>query len=731
MIYCPDPAYLVSRSATTTASKTLQELIQVERTHEASFRAWNQQSLAANEAINSWALADSADDRIIDVLSQVSRLLSKSVKAQNQYAIALADYRGCLKEIMIKESHLRQIQREREILLKRLLKLNKQAHITNPANSLNLQIKLDDAKRELSICQMNLKTASDSLFNAKQFALREALKLKLTKFEQLGHTIKLNAAQAIQLLTQHDPIDSNPSSADDESDFESCDEDPTLDVNPNNPISDSTSKDQQPSHTTPPTQSQQPTLNQVQSPGRTASPGILKAVSNSNTQSRGLPVAGAVKRAPKVIVKRRPSPRFKKRTSHLTLPVQSKSLTVSPHLTNRTSQPPLDSNPRPRHVRKRSQSLNLEVGPIPQPYRTTRSVQHVRKGSLGRPYPHSANGSSRANIGSLPPSSIHKTRDSLNSFKLFSRGMFSKFGAKGKRKEDSQPSNQLHWSQSSQSNQTHPQPGSGALGVETSRREASLWPTIEPLSLYSDSEDSGSDECSSSQGDDELETAELADRVSGLGRPVLRNRPVEAAGGSSESGPSRSAPRRCSLGTPTTYPGARRRSRPLSYMRGRAESEVDGSAVSDGPDRHQLVDYLPSGARHDDGRRQREHRKAVEALMRNLEQVKPARRSDAAHRPAIGVNPHGPHEVEGIDRLSNKENQPAHSDHHLVQYDSDYDLSEDIEAHHQHPHGHDPMPMSDQLHRQHQQLEQIQHMLLLQRQQQEEEAEHHQQQGQE
>lgn len=306
--------------------------------------------------------------------------------------------------------------------------------------------------------------------------------------------------------------------------------------------------------------------------------------------------------------------------------------------------------------------------------------------------------------------------------------MFSKFGVKGKRKDESQPPNQSHGSYSSQSNQTHPQPGSGALGVATSHREASLWPTIEPLSLYSDSEDSGSDDCSSSQGDDELETAELADRVSGLGRPALRNRPVGAAGGSSESGPSRSAPRPGSWGTPTTYSGARRRNRPLSQLRGRTDSEADGSAVSDGLERHQLVGYLPSDERHNDARRQREHRKAVETLTRNLGQVKPVRRTDAADHPAIAVNPHGTREVEVIDRHSDKENQPAHSDHNLIQYDSDYDLSEDDEAHHQHLHVDDSMPMSDQLHHQHQQLEQIQHRLLLQRQQQEEQEEHRQQQ---
>ncbi|PLW35703.1 hypothetical protein PCASD_13106 [Puccinia coronata f. sp. avenae] len=784
MLYCPDPTSLVSRTPNTAASKTLQELIQVERTHEASFRAWNQESLVANQAINSWALADSADDRIIEVVKQVSHLLTKSVKAQNQYAIALADYRGCLKEIMIRESTLRSIQRQREILLKRLLKLNKQSTLTHPAHSLHLNIKLDDAKRELSVCQKNLKAASDALFNAKQFALRDALTLKLARFEQLGHTIKLNAAQAIQLLAQLDHIDS---SADDESDFESCDEDPTLDDtnNLNNPRTESTTvNEQQPTSTKQPigpsplaTTQQPPTRHQ---PQQAVSP-TIDPNKPKDDQSRGLPEPAAKRRS---AVKRRASPRFKKRRSQMAHPVQSTQQPLAvrnppvDHRSHSETRPQVSGvEPRPQHVRKRSQSLDTEVRMISQHHRTTSPVHHLRQNSLGRLYPASANGSSRVNISSSlnPSSAHHKTRESLHSFKLFSRGMFSKLASKGKRKEDHhQPQLAKHPSHWRHSSQSHPIPDlqAAAVGANPPRREVSLWPTIEPLSLYTDSDEEGEEEESgsgedsmSTQGDDELETAELGDELGGLGRGQPGAAAAEAAGGgaSAESGPSHTT--RHSWGTPTTFPGTRRRSRPTTsssqrqfqQQRGRAGSDAaeEESSGSEGLDRRHITDYLPPDERAGRRRRQREHRRAIDALTRTS-LPSPVAAPAILHR----MTPVDHHRPIIAGSLSDKENRPALPDY-LIQYDSDFDFDDQVDnlVDHRNPHRHhhlqqqqlqhhhqqqqqqhrqeqqhqqqeqeqqQPVLVADDLHRQHLQLEQIQQRLLSQQQKQSSQQQQHQ-----
>ncbi|KAA1077207.1 hypothetical protein PGT21_002054 [Puccinia graminis f. sp. tritici] len=686
MLYCAEPYHHLVTRTSTGASRTLHELIQAERTHEASFRAWNKESLVANSAISSWALADSADDRIIDVLNQVSQLLSQSVKAQNQYAIALADYRGSLKEITIRESNLRNIKREREILLKRLLKLNKQSSIANPTHSLHLQIKLDDAKREVSICQRNLKIASDALFNAKQFALREALRLKLTKFEQLGQTIKLNASQAIQLLAQLDPTEPNSSATD--SEFESCDEDPTLHDNENNP-----KRGDPPPGLPPILKPTQATENQQQSnpsaglnqpDQRPATPESQKVASKSK-QPRAVH-GGAKKRPPpaKVLVKKRAS--IDSRQSHATLPTHSKRFTISTQPTRiQTSH----SDARPHHVRKRSQSLTLEPSMAPRLHHSNlRTSQLTRRSShrqLGRPYAQSVNGSTaHPNVGSLRASSGYKTRDSLASFRLFSKGMLSRLGGKGKRKQELgrvEPYG-AQWSRSSHSHQKNPAGGVGP----TARDDSSLWPTIQPVSLYSYSEED-SDDASSSQGDDELETAEVADQLSGLARPGPSSRPANVAqygAANSEAGPSRSlAPRRRSWGTPTTHPGARRRTRPVGLRVSPSDAESSGSEAP--VQGRLLTDYLPPDELAIRRRRQLEHRKAIEALTRNLSKIEEDRRLATAPTNAnrvlrdypVSLDHHQTREGLGSD----KENQPTHPDdddmhHHMIQYDSDFDLSD-------------------------------------------------------
>ncbi|WAQ84409.1 hypothetical protein PtA15_4A862 [Puccinia triticina] len=683
MLYCAEPYHRVCRPSDSGASRALQELIQAERTHEArsaaqthtnshttttttkkkthkthSFRTWNQESLAASLAISSWVLADSGDDQTIHVLNQISQVLTHAAKAQTHYALALADYRASLKEIVLRDANLRLIKRQRESLLKRVLKLNKQAALTSPANSLRLQIKIDDAKREVSICQRTLKAASDALFNAKQLALGEALRLKLARFEQLGEAIKLNASQAIQLLTQLDPAEADSSAT--ESDFESCDEDPTLHENHNQrePPPPELPKPPQPTET----QQQQPATppepKAVNDP-RPANPRAQKATPKAR-QPRG-----ANKRpAAKVIIKKRAS--FSSRRSQLSPPPHSKRFTLStlPSRPVRLAQP---QQQQQQHARKRSQSLSLEPSMAPrQLHPGLRNSQLVRQSShrpLGRPDPPAVSASGPA-VASLRASSANKPRDSLLSFKLFSKGMLSRLGGKGKRKEEEQDHAaepyRAHWSRASQS----PPNGGGGGGRG---EDSSLWPTIPPVSAYySEEEGSSEEDGMSSQGDDELEGA---DQLSGLvaGRP----RPTSRVPASSEGGHSRPDPHR-SWGTPTTYPGAhrrRRKPRPAAIRLSPSDYHA-GSSADEAPYGLLPADYLLPDDIQLRAKRQLEHRKAVQALTRNIDKISRARRDGlAADRP------------DDDPLVADKENtRPVHShpllDEHFVQYDSDIHLSE-------------------------------------------------------
>ncbi|KNE93878.1 hypothetical protein PSTG_12789 [Puccinia striiformis f. sp. tritici PST-78] len=625
MLYCAEP---FSRSSSSTgASKTLAELIQIERTHEASFRAWNLDSLAANQAIHSWALADSVDPSTLDVLNQLTHLLTQSVQTQNNYAIGIADYRATLKEILLSESRLIIITREREILTKGLLKLNKQIKFSNHHHTLQLQIKLDESKRELLICQQQLKLTSDNLYSLKQHAISNALKLKLTRFKELGANIQDIATQAILLIAKLEPptVEQHQQSS---TDFESCDEDPV-------------------------------------------------------SQNEDPPITPIKKKIPaKVIVRgRNHRATHNKRHSESRLPHQSIL--------------------RPR-------SLSLSRLELPKDLQIN------------------------------PPATrkIDKTRDSLNSFKLFSKGMLSRLGGgtgtavgvvkKGKQRKESRLSQSQQKKKHTMKNPSKAGSGPSSPIIRRSLTEgvASLWPTIEPQSVisYSESEEedseSGSedegDDDDSSHGDDELESTpqirhnrQLTESTfhpphhhhqtsSSIVPPITTARyrgQGRGRGGSS------------SWGSPATHPPGLIGRHRYSHQKRATDLDDDhhlGSSASDYDDNHDhherrgtelstLIDYLPENEKVFRRKRGQEHRDAVAALTKHTDtSSSPPRhhhRGNGSSSPSALVPNHTPplfHHLHNQNRLPAPvldddillQQQPDLDPDQFVQYDSDLHFSE-------------------------------------------------------
>ncbi|KAH9468373.1 hypothetical protein Pst134EA_011996 [Puccinia striiformis f. sp. tritici] len=625
MLYCAEP---FSRSSSSTgASKTLAELIQIERTHEASFRAWNLDSLAANQAIHSWALADSVDPSTLDVLNQLTHLLTQSVQTQNNYAIGIADYRATLKEILLSESKLIIITREREILTKALLKLNKQIKFSNHHHTLQLQIKLDESKRELLICQQQLKLTSDNLYTLKQHAISNALKLKLTRFKELGANIQDIATQAILLIAKLEPptVEQHQQSS---TDFESCDEDPV-------------------------------------------------------SQNEDPPITPIKKKIPaKVIVRgRNHRATHNKRHSESRLPHQSIL--------------------RPR-------SLSLSRLELPKDLQIN------------------------------PPATrkIDKTRDSLNSFKLFSKGMLSRLGGgtgtavgvvkKGKQRKESRLSQSQQKKKHTMKNPSKAGSGPSSPIIRRSLTEgvASLWPTIEPQSVisYSESEEedseSGSedegDDDDSSHGDDELESTpqirhnrQLTESTfhpphhhhqtsSSIVPPITTARyrgQGRGRGGSS------------SWGSPATHPPGLIGRHRYSHQKRATDLDDDhhlGSSASDYDDHHDhherrgtelstLIDYLPENEKVFRRKRGQEHRDAVAALTKHTDtSSSPPRhhhRGNGSSSPSALVPNHTPplfHHLHNQNRLPAPvldddillQQQPDLDPDQFVQYDSDLHFSE-------------------------------------------------------
>lgn len=89
---------------------------------------------------------------------RITQLLATCSESQRAYLSALAAFRNSLKDVLEKESSLRTVVRDREILVGRLIKLGNK----KPGDSAyeSHALKLDDAQQELDACESGSFTIS-------------------------------------------------------------------------------------------------------------------------------------------------------------------------------------------------------------------------------------------------------------------------------------------------------------------------------------------------------------------------------------------------------------------------------------------------------------------------------------------------------------------------------------------------------------------------------------------
>lgn len=86
-----------------------------------------------------------------DAAIRISQLLANCTDAQRLYLQALGTYRSSLKEIMARETALRTVVRDREILVNRLIKVGNKK--PKEGHEREHEMKLEDAQRELQACE--------------------------------------------------------------------------------------------------------------------------------------------------------------------------------------------------------------------------------------------------------------------------------------------------------------------------------------------------------------------------------------------------------------------------------------------------------------------------------------------------------------------------------------------------------------------------------------------------
>jgi hypothetical protein len=86
-----------------------------------------------------------------DAALRISHLLSTLTDSQRQYLIALSSYRASLKDVLARETALRTVVRDREILVGRLIKIGNKKPKENGVEE-HLR-RVEEAQRELRACE--------------------------------------------------------------------------------------------------------------------------------------------------------------------------------------------------------------------------------------------------------------------------------------------------------------------------------------------------------------------------------------------------------------------------------------------------------------------------------------------------------------------------------------------------------------------------------------------------
>ncbi|KAI5477639.1 hypothetical protein MNV49_006025 [Pseudohyphozyma bogoriensis] len=180
-------------------TRLLTNLIKTEKDALISFKAWSKDAASASSALSAWSVADSGDTQdLMDVSFRLSQLLTTCTESQRSYIHALSAYRACLKDVLERESSLKTVIRDREILVNRLIKLGNK----KPADSAleSHQGKVEDAQRELTACESFLQQEEAAISAVKRRSYREALAMRMKAMGRLGQVMEDSANEAVAIL---------------------------------------------------------------------------------------------------------------------------------------------------------------------------------------------------------------------------------------------------------------------------------------------------------------------------------------------------------------------------------------------------------------------------------------------------------------------------------------------------------------------------------------------------
>ncbi|KAL9937821.1 hypothetical protein V8E36_003366 [Tilletia maclaganii] len=186
-------------------SRLLQNLYKSEKGYVDHLSAAVASALAASSALSSWGTSEPAD--VSSAATEIAEGLASVAHAQRIHVQAIEGYRAALKDVLDREQNIRNIVRDRDILVKRLIKADqKRARSVgaDPAKEAERYQKHLYAQRELAACEDALQAEENALIGVKRRTFKEALTMRMKTMGDAGAAMVDAAKDAIILLDSFD-----------------------------------------------------------------------------------------------------------------------------------------------------------------------------------------------------------------------------------------------------------------------------------------------------------------------------------------------------------------------------------------------------------------------------------------------------------------------------------------------------------------------------------------------
>lgn len=193
-------------------SRLLANLIRAEKDSMGALAQATSALHTAASALAAWGAAEGsggvgATADMASTSAAVAGLLHAVADSERTHVAAIDGYRAALKDVLAREDSIRDVLRDRDILVGRLIKASKKRVKDNRIDA--QAEKINEAQRELRACETVLAAEQAALVGVKRRTFKEALTMRAKTMGDVGNSMVEAAQEAILLLDGFDSQRSN------------------------------------------------------------------------------------------------------------------------------------------------------------------------------------------------------------------------------------------------------------------------------------------------------------------------------------------------------------------------------------------------------------------------------------------------------------------------------------------------------------------------------------------